>query len=438
MLDRRADTDAAARARRDDDFDAPSVEPDLARPMRVLLAGYRSHPHVGGQGVYVRELSRALADLGHTVTVVSGPPYPELDPRVRLERLASLDLFEVENALLAFRPRFLGDWPDFAEWWLHNTGAFGEPYAFGARLKRWLAPRRSDFDVVHDNQGLFASLPHLGLPTVATLHHPITIDLAFALAAEPRWWMRPFVRRWHSFLATQARTARALPALLTVSEASKARAVADFGIEPARMRVSPNGIDHTVFHERPAIARDPDLVLSTVSADTAIKGLSVLIDAFAQVVAARPTAKLRIVGDLRDGPSKDAIARHGIADNVIFGGRLERAELADLYAEASVVASPSLFEGFGFPAAEAMACGAALCVSDGGALPEVVGEAGFVSPVGDADAMAANILAVLNDPARRDAVGRAAAARARQRFSWRAHALAATAAYLEAGAHAHG
>jgi len=435
MLDRLAPT-AAPKALESARVDPAAEAPAIARPMRVLFTSYRSHPHVGGQGVYVRELTRALADVGHEVTVISGPPYPELDPRVALEKLPSLDLFEEENPFFAFRPRFLASWPDMAEWWLHNTGAFGEPYAFGERLKRWLDVHRDRFDVVHDNQGLFTALPDLGLPTIATLHHPITIDLEFALAAEPRWWMRAFVRRWHSFLGTQADVSRKLPAIITVSEASKRRAVADFGISPDRMKVSPNGIDHDLFHERPHIARDPDLVLSTVSADTAIKGLVILIEAFAEVVAARPTAKLRIVGDLRDGPAKDAIARLAIADNIVFGGRLERTELADLYAAASVVASPSRFEGFGFPAAEAMACGAAMCVSDGGALPEVVGDAGLISPVGDAPAMAANILSLLNDPERRAALGLRAAERARTRFSWRAHALASTAAYLEASAHA--
>jgi glycosyltransferase involved in cell wall biosynthesis len=405
--------------------------------LRVLFASYRSHPQVGGQGVYVREVTRALADLGHEVTVVSGPPYPELVAGVRLERLPSLDLFAEKNALAAFRLRMLASWPDLAEWWLHNTGAFGEPYAFGERLRAWLAPRRGQFDVIHDNQGLYATLPALGLPTIATLHHPITVDLEHALAAESRPMFRALLKRWHSFLKTQARVACALPTILTVSQASKIRAVLDFGVDPARIRISPNGVDHDLFRVRPQIAREDGLVVSTVSADTPLKGLVVLIDAMAQVRAQAPHAKLQVVGELRDGPARRAIARHGLEDAVIVSGRLDQAAIAELYARAAVVVTPSLFEGFGLPTAEAMACGAPVVVTDGGALPEVAGDAGLVVPAGNPGALATAILRLLQDGALRRELGARGAQRSRARFSWRAHALAATAAYVETMAHAH-
>ena len=408
-----------------------------ARPLRILLASYRSHPQVGGQGVYVRALSRALAKLGHAVTVISGPPYPELDDGVVLERLPSLDLFTCDNALAAFRPAFLRSWPDLSEWWLHNTAAFGEPYAFGRRLKSWLEPRRHRFDVVHDNQGLFATLSHLGVATIATLHHPITIDLEFALAAEPRWERRMLLRRWHSFLATQARVSRALPLVLTVSEASKRRAMSDFGVAAERLRVSPCGVDHAMFHTAPDIARDPDLVLSTVSADTPLKGLVVLIEAMADVIAQRPSSRLHIVGELRDGPAKDAIARLGIGANIVCEGRLSQAALAERYRRAAVVVTPSLFEGFGLPAAEAMACGAAVIVTDGGALSEVAGDAGVVVPAGDAPALGGAIARLLASDALKADLGARAAVRARERFSWEAHARAAARAYADVGARAH-
>ena len=186
-----------------------------------------------------------------------------------------------------------------------------------------------------------------------------------------------------------------------------------------------NGIDHDVFRPDPSIPRETGLIVTTASADVPIKGLDVLIDALARVAAARPKARLHIVGQLRDGPAKRRLAAHGLSQRVSTSSDLTRAEVADLYRRAHIVACPARFEGFGFPAAEAMACGAAVVSSDGGALPEVVGDAGLVSPAGDAEAMAANLARLLDAPAE-------ASARARTEFNWSSHALAASRLYAEA------
>lgn len=393
--------------------------------MRVLLASYASAPRMGGQGVYVRELSRALCALGHEVTVVSGPPYPELAEGVGLVTLPA------PGPQISSFPEI---WPQVAERWIGARGGDPGPFAFGERLRAWLAPRRARFDVVHDNQGLFDALPRLGLPAVATLHHPITVDLGFALAAASSPAEKRRLERRHGFLAMQARAARALPAILTVSEASKARIVSDFGVDAARIRVSPCGVDHEIFRLRPEIARDPDLVVSTVSNDLPHKGLVVLIEAMAQLAEARPSARLHIVGELKDGPAKAAIGRLGLERAVVHVGRLDPPRMAELFARAAVVASPSLFEGFGLPAAEAMACGAATVVTDGGAPPEVVGDAGLVVPAGQSAPLAAAIGSLLADEGLRRDLGARGAARARERFSWRAHAEAAVACYAAAGA----
>ena len=416
-----------------------SPEGLAAEGLRVLIASYRSHPHVGGQGVYVRELSRALNGLGARVTVVSGPPYPELTAGVTLHKLPSLDLFSSDNALAEFRPAFLSRWPDLSEWWLHNTGAFGEMYAFGARLKQWLKPRAGEFEVVHDNQGLYASLPGFtrsGTTSVATLHHPITIDRDLALEAADTWIDRALIRRWHGFLKTQAEVARALPALLTVSHASKKAASDAFGVPPEQISVAFNGVDTNVFHPIKGQEREPGLIAATASADTPLKGLADLLRAFAAIAREAPGARLVVVGRLRDGPAKRELERSGLSARVSFREGVSQSDLADLYRRAAVVAAPSRFEGFGFPAAEAMACGACVLATDGGALPEVVADAGVIVPAGQPDALARAAIALLSDDARREALGVAAAKRAATAFSWRRHALAAVATYARARAHA--
>jgi hypothetical protein len=72
--------------------------PHRGRPLRILLPSYRSDPYTGGQGVYMRHFSKALVDMGHHVDVISGPPYPHLDPRVGLIKLPSLDLYAANAA----------------------------------------------------------------------------------------------------------------------------------------------------------------------------------------------------------------------------------------------------------------------------------------------------------------------------------------------------
>jgi len=403
-------------------------------PLRVLLASYRSHPFVGGQGIYVRYLTQALLDLGHQVDVVSGPPYPELDPRAGLIKLPSLDLFAANNPMYALRWKHWRTWADLSEWAAHNSGAFGEPYAFGRRLRRFVAANAGQYDVLHDNQTLARSLLKIqrDLPVVATLHHPISIDLRLALAAEKRWWMRSFIRRWHKFVVMQAKTARKLPFILTVSEASKQAALEDFGGHAEQYHVVPNGVDQRIFYPDPTIKREAHLLVAIASADTPLKGLPVVVDAFAKLVPDHPDLRLHVIGKLRDGPTRNAIAAHGLNELITFSANLEQSDIAKLFQRATIAVSASLFEGFGLPAAEAMACGAPVVVSNGGALPEVVADAGLIVPKGDSNALAAAIAQLLADPCQRTSLGLAAAARAKTVFSWERHAAVAVALYRKA------
>ena len=416
---------------------APSRDRDTGRPLRILFAGYRSHPFVGGQGVYAQAVTAALADLGHHVEMVSGPPYPDLDPRVRLHKLPSLDLFLADNPLHAFRPSFLADWPDFAEWALHNTGAFGEPYAFAARLARWLSDAQHSYDVIHDNQGLAGPMRAIArhTPVAATLHHPITVDLRLALAEKTSFKVRFWLRRWHSFVEAQAKTARSLPALLAVSEAAKTLAVQDFKLDPARVLVAHNGVDPRVFHltDRP---REDTLIVATASSDIPLKGLDVLLDAFRTITQARPDLRLIVVGKLNRASLKTAFDPECAHANVRFVSNLANTEIAALYGRAALVIAPSRFEGFGLPAAEAMACGAPVLASDAGALPEVIGEAGLLFPSGDPDALARAALDLMAAPDERRALSAAGAARAQAAFCWKTHAKACLDMYSRAGVRA--
>ncbi|MEQ8404364.1 MAG: glycosyltransferase family 4 protein [Oceanicaulis sp.] len=414
----------------------------LPSPLRVLVSSYRSAPHVGGQGIYVRQLTRALAAAGCEVTVVSGPPYPELDDGVALEKLPSLDLFEEKNAFLALRPSMLASKADMTEWLAHNTGAFAEMTSFALRLERFIAREGRRFDVIHDNQTLAPAMARIdqAVPVVTTLHHPIAIDRDFAVANAGSWWRRALQARWHSFVKTQAKAARRLPRFLAVSEAARDQYAALCGVDASTVTVSLNGIDD-VFTADTTAPRDADHIVTLASADVPVKGLDVLIDALALLKRRNRTPRLTVVGRLREGPSKRALEREGLMDQVRFVSGLSGEDLRDLYRRATVFVSASRFEGFGLPAAEAMACGAPVIVSSGGGLPEVAGDAGIVTPVEDAVALAGALEQVLADPALRAEMSAKSGARARAAFRWDAHAEAAIALYREAltereGAHA--
>ncbi len=418
---------------------APTANPEDTS-LRILLASYRSHPHVGGQGVYVHYLSKALLELGHKVDVVSGPPYPVLAPGIGLVKLPSLDLFAEDNALSALRSRHFSSWSDLSEWLSHNSGAFGEPYAFGRRLHRFINNNPGRYDVVHDNQTLAQALLKIRkkVPVVTTLHHPISIDLKLALQSEKRWWMRALIKRWHRFVHMQAKVARKLNPILTVSEASKQAAIRDFGVPASAFHIVPNGVDQSIFSPDPAVRRDANMIVTTASADTPLKGLPVLIKAFALLADQYPNLRLTVIGRLRNGPTKEAIKSAGLHERIHFCGGISQEEIAGLFRQAGMMVSPSLFEGFGMPAAEAMACATPVIVSTGGALPEVAGDAGLIVPRGDERALAEAIERLLQNPAEREALGIAAQKRAQELFCWTRHASEAVSLYhMAIRAHAH-
>lgn len=394
--------------------------PAAARPLRIALTSYRSDPRVGGQGVFVRHLAGALMRAGHRVTVLSGPPYPVLPDGVALQPIPSLDLFaQPKLGRWSLRPRHLKSWTDTGEYLAHVSGKFMEPWSFGRRLARFLAAHRDRFDVVLDNQCLASGLLRIaamGLPVVEIVHHPIRRDLELALAAERDWGKRLLTRRWYSFLDMQERVAPKLERIVTVSRASAADITRQLGVRPDRLRVIANGVD-PVFRPQPDIGRHPARLVTTASADVPLKGLRHLIEAFATLAPDRPALELAVVGRLRSGPTADLVRALGLGERLRFVHDLSDAALAELFASATIAVTPSLYEGFGLPAAEAMACGTPVVVTDGGALPEVVGEAGVVVPAGNALALAAAIGALLDDPARRAALSVAGLARGR-RYDW--------------------
>lgn len=404
--------------------------------MRIALLSYRSKPHCGGQGVYVRHLSRELVALGHTVEVFSGPPYPELDPGVVLTEVPSLDLYREPDPFRVPRLREFRDRVDVEEFLTMCTAGFPEPKTFSTRVAKVLRARAGDFDVVHDNQVLGHGMVDIAsfLPMVTTIHHPITHDRRIDLAQATTWKQRLTLRRWYGFLRMQGKVARQMRFILTPSESSRRDAARDFGIDPQRMRVVQLGVEERF--RPPAEPRVPGRIMAMASADAPVKGIATLLESFAKLRVERPHLELVLVSKpVAGGRTERLIDQLGLEGSVRFVHGLSDDELVTLMGSAELACVPSLYEGFSLPTAELMACATPLVVSRAGAIPEVVGPDGecadLVEP-GDVGQLTHAIEALLDDPERRRTMGAAGRRRVEERFSWRAVAQATADTYQEA------
>ncbi|CAL9538639.1 D-inositol 3-phosphate glycosyltransferase [Streptomyces sp. enrichment culture] len=425
----------------------PDLASDGSRPLRIALLTYKGNPFCGGQGVYVRHLSRELARLGHHVEVIGAQPYPVLDEDeeyaggLRLTELPSLDLYRQPDPFRTPKREEYRDWIDALEVATMWTGGFPEPLTFSLRARRHLRARRGDFDVVHDNQTLgYGLLGDLGAPLVTTIHHPVTVDRRLELEAARTWQRRYSVRRWYAFTHMQKRVARRLPSVLTVSGSSRQEIVDDLGVRRDRVHVVHIGADTGLFSPDPSVPRVPGRIVTTSSADVPLKGLVFLVEALAKVRTEHPDAHLVVVGKRPvEGPVAQAVERYGLEGAVEFVKGVSDAELVDLVRSAQAACVPSLYEGFSLPAAEAMATGTPLVATTGGAIPEVAGRDGetcLAVPPGDAGALAAALGRLLGDPDLRARLGAAGRERVLRHFTWARAAEGTVAHYREAIARA--
>ncbi|MGW3205361.1 glycosyltransferase family 4 protein [Streptomyces sp. NPDC001135] len=422
---------------------------DGERPLDIALLTYKGNPFCGGQGVYVRHLSRELARLGHRVEVIGSQPYPVLDEdgdhagRLTLTELPSLDLYRQPDPFRTPGRDEYRDWIDALEVATMWTGGFPEPLTFSLRARRHLRARRGAFDVVHDNQTLgYGLLGDIGAPLVTTIHHPITVDRQLELDAAEGWQRRYSVRRWYAFTRMQKRVSRRLPSVLTVSGSSRQEIVDHLGVRDDRVHVVHIGADTDLFAPNPAVPEVPGRIVTTSSADVPLKGLVFLVEALAKVRTEHPAAHLVVVGKRpAEGPVAAAVERYGLEDAVEFVKGISDAELVDLIRSAEVACVPSLYEGFSLPAAEAMATGTPLLATTGGAIPEVAGRDGetcLAVPPGDAGALAAGLGRLLGDRELRARLGAAGRARVLRHFTWARAAEGTVAHYREAVARAAG
>ena len=396
------------------------------RPLRIALLAYRGKPHCGGQGVYVRHLSKALVDLGHHVEVFGGPPYPELDPRVGLTKLPSLEIYNDYFPMRQPGIWELKNWKDWLEVSAFTFGTFPEPLAFTMRAWDELKHRKGEFDIVHDNQSLgfgLLAIEREGIPVIATIHHPITVDRRLEIEHAQGFFKKMNLRRWYAFVDMQTEVARRLKRVITVSENSFKDIHTDHKVDTDRMHIVPVGVDPEMFLPVKGVTRTPGMLITTASADVAMKGLRYLLEAVAKLRTERPDITLTVIGKAKPGgESARTIDELGLSDAVTFVSGVSDERIVELYSEAEIAVVPSLYEGFSLPAIEAMSCAIPLVATTGGAVPEVVGpdnETAFLVPPGDSFALASKIAYVMDHPVIAKKVGLAGRQRVIDHWSWR-------------------
>ncbi len=402
--------------------------------LRICLLSYRSNPHSGGQGVYLKNLSRALKDLGHFVEVVSGPPDPQLDSDIRVFKLPSLDLYNPTDPFRIPTLKELSNPINLIEWLGVSTMGFPEPFTFGIRAYLFLRNKFHKYDIIHDNQSLSYGIWAIGklIPTIATIHHPITVDRNIEIKAASSLWNKMKQMRWYSFISMQKQVARRLPRIITVSKSAKDDISKDFKIPTGRFNIIPNGIDTNLFFPIPGVIREKDRIIVTNSADTPLKGLSYLLKAVAQISKKRKIRLIVIGSPKKKSGIVKLIKELEIGSLVTFTGRIDNQKFVREYAKAALAVVPSVYEGFGLPAGEAMACGVPVISTTGGALPEVVGNAGIVVPPADSDALAKAITKVLDNPDMASSLAAAGYKRVQENFTWQRAAEKTVEAYKEA------
>jgi glycosyltransferase involved in cell wall biosynthesis len=406
--------------------------------LKIGLLSYRGNPYCGGQGIYLTYLANELVKLGHDVHVIVGPPWPLFLEGAAVHRVENFNFFGKKKDFLPPRNPFKIFSPlHFYEFSASRFGVFPEIKAFSFRafFKLLELAKTHSFDILHDNQCLGYGMllwKLLGVPVVSTLHHPLSIDRA-TWFEQPSSLKQKVKRVLYYPLFMQKIVSNHLDRIITVSHDSAREITQAFGIPPERIRVVYNGLDSREFAPLPGLAKKPNSLIFVGNSEDRKKGLLYLLRALTYLPG---NVSLTVVdgGAPQRSFAPMLTEEYKIGHRVHFTGKIGPGDLVRLYCGAEIAVIPSLYEGFGFPAAEAMACELPVVSSTAGALPEVVGKdgAGILVPPRNAPALAQAIRLLLKDPGLRRQIGQTGRRRVIDRFTWEKAARQMVEVYREA------
>jgi glycosyltransferase involved in cell wall biosynthesis len=410
--------------------------------MKICFLMYQGNMFSGGQGIYLYYLTRELVRLGHEVHVIAGPPYPTLDEGVIGHDLKTHSFWSYHH----YKRNFLFERHPLTHFHPVNLyelistrialSSLLLSFSVRAYVKLNELARHHRFDIIHDNQTLSYGtllMQASGYPVVATVHHPLSVDLRNSLAQSAGLYERARRLLWYPWIMQEV-AARRLDRIITVSHTSAAAVERAFRLPRDKLRVVHNGIDNETFRPLPEVEEEPGSILYVGNSEDRNKGGRYLIEAlrllrdemdFHLTLVDQKKSNLKLVPRL--------VREYGLQARVTFAGRVPIEELVRLYNRAELVVSPSLYEGFGLPAAEAMSCGRSVIATTAPAFPEVIyhGETGWLVPPANAQALAEAIRMLHANPSLRGQLGENGREAICERFDWRRAAKETLAVYEE-------
>ena len=367
--------------------------------LNIAILSYRSAEFGGGQGVYVKDISKALQSAGHNVEVISGPPYPNLDNGIKLIKLPGLNLFETFSfkdrlkKIYKKRSKSLSDYYEFISVLL---GGFPEPKTFGYRANKFLS--KNNYDVIIDNQSISYGMLNIqkNNPFIEIIHHPITFDFKFELAASKKIKYKISRYRWYSFLRMQKKVAPKIKNIITPSHSSKEGIIEEFDCSKDAVTVINNGLDTDEFSPIESVTPDPFRLITTASADVPLKGLDYSLRALKLLKKEFPKIHLIVIGKIKEGGHTERLIRKlNISDSVFFKSNLSKNDIKELYASSSIAIVSSLYEGFGYPVIEAMSCEIPLIATNVSSIPELTSSFATLINIKDENAIEKNVKNIL-------------------------------------------
>ena len=367
--------------------------------LNIAILSYRSAEFGGGQGVYVKDISKALQTAGHNVDVISGPPYPNLDNGIKLIKLPGLNLFETFSfkdrlkKIYKKRSKSLSDYYEFISVLL---GGFPEPKTFGYRANKFLS--KNNYDVIIDNQSISYGMLNIqkNNPFIEIIHHPITFDFKFELAASKKIKYKISRYRWYSFLRMQKKVAPKIKNIITPSHSSKEGIIEEFDCSKDAVTVINNGLDTDEFSPIESVTPDPFRLITTASADVPLKGLDYSLRALKLLKKEFPKIHLIVIGKAKKGGHTERLIRKlNISDSVFFKSNLSKNDIKELYASSSIAIVSSLYEGFGYPVIEAMSCEIPLIATNVSSIPELTSSFATLINIKDENAIEKNVKNIL-------------------------------------------
>jgi glycosyltransferase involved in cell wall biosynthesis len=397
----------------------------------------------GGQGVFIQYLTRELLGLGHDVHVIAGRPYPEVDEGVHLHKLKTYRVWDFMDDIDEYRfrtnPALFFQPVNFYELVSTRLSLGSLLFTFSMRAYRKLheLAQEQPFDLVHDNQTLSYGILLMkakGLPVVASIHHPLSIDRRNRLAQVKGIHQTVMVLLWFPWVM-QEFVARRIDRVITCSENSALSIQKDLRLPPGKLQVIHYGADTEIFRPLDDVEKERNSILFVGDSEDRNKGARYLLEALHSLrhrlhfrvtfVDHRQPDQLKLVQSLK--------GKYRLDNYIDFHPRATTEELVRLYCRSQILVSPSLYEGFGLPAVEAMACGVPVIATHAGALSEIIedGVTGILVPPADAAALNEALRRLLSDPELCQRMGEAGRQRVLENFTWRRTAQRMVEAYKE-------